>query len=355
MLTANATFRGDELLDLLRCPECFSALVPESHGGYGCSHCGRTYPEIRGVTRFVSSRNYSESFGYQWQRYHRTQLDSRDLRKSEWNFERRTGFTPEELNGKLVLDVGCGMGRFAEVATRWGARVVGIDLSDAAEVAVRNLHSRKFVAFQADVFHLPFAPQSFDYIYSLGVLHHTPDCEHAFKILPQYLKPGGEIAVWVYSGYNKWYRFSDMYRRFTSRMTPDVLHSFLRVLVPCCYWFNRGISALPVVGRPLSGVSQHLFPVSRHPDPEFRLLDTFDWYSPRYQSKHTYEQVFRWFEACGLSDLRVLQQSVSVRGRKALAREQPLAPSLAHPASGESRANHGSEEHPGRALESSTR
>src|SRR5208337_3717658 len=69
----------------------------------------------------------------------------------------------------------CGMGRFADVATRWGAHVVGIDLSLAAEVAARNLAGRKATILQADVFHLPFVPESFDFIYSIGVLHHTPD------------------------------------------------------------------------------------------------------------------------------------------------------------------------------------
>ena len=96
------------------------------------------------------------------------------------------------------------MGRFAEVATRWGAHVVGIDLSLAAEVAAQSLR-RDATVFQADVFQLPFAPESFDFIYSIGVLHHTPDCEHAFKVLPGLLKPVG-IAIWLYSGYNAWYR-----------------------------------------------------------------------------------------------------------------------------------------------------
>jgi SAM-dependent methyltransferase len=222
------------------------------------------------------------------------------------------------LRGKLVLDVGCGMGRFAEVVTRWGARVVGVDLSAAAEVAARNLKDREFVAFQADVFHLPFAPASFDYIYSLGVLHHTPDCEQAVKVLPQYLKPGGKLAVWLYSGYNKWYRFSDMYRKATTRMAPQTLHGLLRVAVPVINGVDSCVRAVPVVGRPVSGLLRHVFPVNRHANPGWRVLDTFDWYSPKYQSKHTYEQVFRWFEDCGLEDLHVAQRAISVRGRKPL-------------------------------------
>jgi SAM-dependent methyltransferase len=233
----------------------------------------------------------------------------------------RTGFRPQDLKGKIVLDAGCGMGRFAEVATRWGARVVGIDLSAAAEVAARNLSDRDFVALQADVFHLPFAPQSFDYIYSIGVLHHTPDCEQAVKVLPQYLKPGGSLAVWLYSGYSKWYRFSDIYRKYSSRMSPATLHRVLQVAVPLFYQLDRGLRAVPLVGKPVAGVIHHVFPVNRQSDPEARVLDTFDWYSPKYQSKHTYEQVFRWFEDCGLEDLRVGEVAVAVRGRKSTLRD----------------------------------
>jgi 2-polyprenyl-3-methyl-5-hydroxy-6-metoxy-1,4-benzoquinol methylase len=269
------------------------------------------------VSRFVNADNYADSFGFQWQRYSRTQLDHDNVRESEAHFRKRTGFNPEQLKGKLVLDVGCGMGRFAEVASRWGARVIGIDLSVAAEVAARNLADRDFVAFQADVFHLPFAPESFDFIYSIGVLHHTPDCEQAVKVLPQFLKPGGTLAVWLYSGYNKWYRFTDIYRKYTHRLSPTTLHRLLKVAVPFFYHLDRFVSAIPVIGKPMGGVIHHVFPVNRQSDPEARVLDTFDWYSPKYQSKHTYEEVFRWFEDCGLEDLHVGETPISVRGSRA--------------------------------------
>jgi SAM-dependent methyltransferase len=308
-----------DLFALLRCPNCRSPLS-NSEGGLSCPACGRRFPEVRGVLRFVDEGNYADSFGYQWQRFQRTQLDSAHRNISEVDFAQKTGLKPEDLQGKLILDVGCGMGRFAEVATRWGARVVGIDLSAAAEVAAKNLADREFVAFQSDVFSLPFAPESFDCIYSMGVLHHTPDCEKAVKVLPQYLKPGGTLAVWLYSGYNKWYRFTDQYRKVTHRMSPRVLHSFFRVAVPFFYWLDRGLRVIPVVGKPVAGVVHHVFPVNRHPDAEIRVLDTLDWYSPKYQSKHTYEQVFRWFESCGLESLNVGDVSVGVRGKKPLAR-----------------------------------
>lgn len=303
------------LLTLLRCPICKGPLA-EANGGLACATCPRQFPEVRGVLRFVEEGNYADSFGYQWKQFQRTQLDQATRNPNEVDFMNKTGLRPEDLKGKLVLDVGCGMGRFAEVATRWGARVVGIDFSAAAEVAAKNLSDRDFVALQADVFSLPFAPETFDCIYSMGVLHHTPDCEKAVKLLPQYLKPGGTLAVWLYSGYNKWYRFSDQYRKITHRMSPRTLHRFFRVAVPFFYWLDRGLRVVPIIGKPVAGVIHHVFPVNRHADAEMRVLDTLDWYSPKYQSKHTYEQVFRWFESCGLEGLSVGNIAVGVRGKK---------------------------------------
>ncbi len=304
-----------ELRDILRCIECGAGLEAVADG-YACSACGKKFPLVRGVYRFVDEQNYAASFGWQWHRYSKTQLDPEGT-KVDAGFRMRTGIRPEELRGKLILDVGCGMGRFAEVATRWGARVVGIDLSLACEMAARNLQEREFVAMQADVFHLPFAPESFDLIYSIGVLHHTPNCEQAFKTLPQYLKPGGTIAVWLYSGYNKWYRFSDLYRRFTHRVSPRTLNALFSVAVPVLYGLDRGLRWIPLVGRPAAGLVHHVFPVNfAGPNNEARILDTLDWYSPQYQSKHTYEQVFRWFESSGLDSLTVGELTLGVRGRK---------------------------------------
>jgi len=307
-----------DLLALLRCPHCQASLKNSTSTKYECMTCRRTYESPLGVPVFVEPENYADNFGFQWRLYYQTQLDHDNCNQSETQFRMKTGFVPEELHGKLVLDVGCGMGRFAEVATRWGARVVGVDLSAAAEVAARNLADRNFVALQADVFAMPFAPESFDYIYSIGVLHHTPNCEAAVKALPRYLKPGGSMAVWLYSAYNKWYRFSDIYRRFTSRMPARVLHGCLSVGVPIIHSTDHMLRALPGVGRPLSTIVRNVFPINHSPDPKRRLLNTFDWYSPKYQSKHTYEEVFRWFESCALEDLHVLDVPVAVRGRKGL-------------------------------------
>jgi SAM-dependent methyltransferase len=312
----NRSLVDDKVLSVLRCLSCRGQL-DDKGSELVCFGCGRKYPRVNGVIRFVDAQEYADSFGFQWHVHARTQLDTKESNRSELAFRQRTGFSPEDLGGKLVLDVGCGMGRFADVATRWGARVVGIDLSLAAEVAARNLARRQATIFQADVFQLPFAPESFDFIYSIGVLHHTPDCERAFKMLPGLLKPGGRIAIWLYSRYNNWYKMSDIYRKLTRRMPPKLLHKLCYGVVPL-YGIHQVLRKIPLVGRPASGALAYMVPMAFHPDRTWRILDTFDWYSPRYQSKHTYEEVFRWFESSGLKDLRVIDQPIAVQGSRPL-------------------------------------
>ena len=116
---------GEEVLAILRCLDCQGGLASGA-GGLVCLQCGREYPLLNGVLRFVDAQNYAGSFGFQWKLYSRTQLDDASSQRSERAFRRRTGFRPEDLAGKLVLDVGCGMGRFAEVATRWGRTWLGL-------------------------------------------------------------------------------------------------------------------------------------------------------------------------------------------------------------------------------------
>jgi SAM-dependent methyltransferase len=316
-LTRNSTLVDNRVTAILRCPNCSGTLAETEHS-FACQSCGTRYPVTNGVIQFVSSEDYVSNFGYEWSKYRRTQLDCDQSRMSEEVFRRKTGFSPEELRGKWVLDAGCGMGRFAEVASRWGANVVAVDLSRAAEVTAQNLADRDNVwVCRADLRRLPFAIESFDYVYSIGVLHHTPDCERTFKGLVPFLKPGGAISIWLYSSYNKWYRMSDVYRRITTGLPDERLHT-LCCLADWLYYVHMGLRRSPRLGRFLSGVLIYLLPIPLYSNRESRLLDMFDWYSPKYQSKHTYEEVSRWFEECGLRDLRVLFEPVALQGHRNL-------------------------------------
>src|SRR5215467_14121188 len=266
----NGVGHFQHLTELLRCLRC-SGPLDLRDTGFGCRKCSATFPVTNGVVRFVESQGYAENFGFEWSKYARTQLDNEISQLSERQLVEYTGFSPDQLAGKWVLDVGCGMGRFAEVASRWGAKVVGIDLSLAADVAARNLSTRENVWIcQASVLNWPFIPQSFDYIYSIGVLHHTPNCEQSFKCLPLLLKPGGSVAIWLYSAYTRWYRMSDIYRRFTTKLSPRSLHA-LCVAADSLYYVHRGLRYIPGLGRLLSGVLGYLVPINMNSSREWRL------------------------------------------------------------------------------------
>src|SRR5258708_18110663 len=130
-------------VQLLACPVCKGDLHLESaspavqtlaEGNIICDN-GHTVPIARGIPRFVASDGYDANFGFEWNLHNKTQLDTATERESEETFHIKSGFEPRDVDGKLVLDVGCGMGRFTDVASRWGATVVGIDLTSAVDAA----------------------------------------------------------------------------------------------------------------------------------------------------------------------------------------------------------------------------
>jgi ubiquinone/menaquinone biosynthesis C-methylase UbiE/uncharacterized protein YbaR (Trm112 family) len=304
----------DDLQEIVVCPNCRKRLARDE-AFFSCTACGEKFPIIRGIPRFVSSEDYVGNFGFEWTTHAQTQLDTADSQTSDRQFRENTKIDPEQLRGKLVLDVGCGMGRYAEVASRYGARVVGIDLSRAVESARQNLADRENVQIlQANILKLPFADESFDFIYSIGVLHHTPNCEASFRGLVRLLKPGGTIVIWLYQGYNRTsYRMSDIYRKITTRLPNRVLHSLCYVAVPM-YYVDGILNKLFL--RPVAQILRIALPLNYHPSWRWRVLDTFDWYSPKYQSKHTYEEVFGWYESEGLINNRVMTVPVGVSGQK---------------------------------------
>jgi SAM-dependent methyltransferase len=302
---------------LLACPDCKRDLQIETTASStqvietGNLHCsnGHSYPIVRGIPRFVSSDGYASNFGFEWNLHNRTQLDTDTRHESEETFKEKTGFVPEDFKGKLVLDVGCGMGRFSDIAFRWGATVVGIDLTSAVDAAYANIGGRENVDLaQADVFKLPFREETFDFIFSIGVLHHTPNTRAAFDQLPRLLKPGGRIAIWVYTTEMRaWSWISDIYRHVTTRLPKRFLYALCHVAIP---WYH--VNRVPRVGP----LTWRLLPTSIHPDPEWRVLDTFDWYSPTYQWKHTPAELRDWFESQGLVSLTPLSFPVSMQGAR---------------------------------------
>jgi SAM-dependent methyltransferase len=247
------------------------------------------------------------AYGLQWNRY-------RIIRPEEdrATFRNRTGLGPSDLAGKTVLDAGCGMGRYARIAAESTATLVaGLDLSQAV-LAARDLTAGlpQVGIVRGDLTRLPFADASFDHIYSLGVLDHTPCPRAVFRALARLLKPGGRIVVWLYPRERAIVEAVMNAQRALSTRLPVPLLELL------CHWaapigaLKRRLMASRF--RPIEriGVALHLatIGVSMHPDPEVRVCDTLDWYAPQYLSRHTVEEIAGWFREAGLVDLVDLSQ-----------------------------------------------
>lgn len=104
--------------------------------------------------------------------------------------------------GQRMLEVGCGAGFDAFDLCRHGADYVGVDLvpenpaRTAAHLAAFGYNPPVLVA---DAESLPFADDSFDVVFSMGVLHHTPDMAAALRHIARTLRPGGELWLFVYN------------------------------------------------------------------------------------------------------------------------------------------------------------
>ena len=268
------------------------------------------FPIVRGVPRFVTSDLYVKSFSFEWTTHSETQLDCfTGSRSSEEQFIKKTGFSARDLQGKLVLDAGVGAGRYADVVSRWGGDVVGVDLSFAVESAHQNFADRPNVWIaQADIGALPFAPLSFDYIFSIGVLHHTPDTRAYFLKLVRFLKPGGTIAIWVYPQEGD-YAIRQRWIKFVNKLPPRMFYAWCRWFVP---WAQGRLS------NPWVDLVRRMFPFSAQGlGVENDILDTFDGYSPRYHGIHSPDEVEGWFQEAGLQDIqRPSDWNTCVRGRR---------------------------------------
>jgi SAM-dependent methyltransferase len=313
-----------DLLDILCCPDCRAPLSLETES-LRCTACGKTYPIVNGVPRFVPAENYASSFGFQWNRFPRTQLDSETgVPISSDRFFAQSGWSAAELRGKRVLDVGCGSGRFAEVTLATGARVVAVDYSAAVDAARTNLAANPNLdVVQADMFRLPFREEAFDYVYSFGVLQHTPDPARAFRSLLPPLKRGGKIAVDVYP--KTWMNiFWPKYwlRPITKRVRGEWLFRIVERLVPVLLPLSRLLGRVPLLGRKLRWLVpvanyEGIHPLNDAQIREWAVLDTFDMLSPAHDHPHSPATLRRWIAGAVLREGEVVKVGHLVaRGRK---------------------------------------
>lgn len=309
------------LMGLLACPACAGDLSlgaeetvdgEVENGRIRCHGCGEEFPVRRGIPRFGrqptrrEARVTVERFGYQWRQF-------RDCfpqyRAAFLDWMAPLGET--DFRDRVILDAGCGMGRFTEVAASLGAStVVGVDLSESVEVAQEMARRRPNVhILQADLLSLPFR-RMFDLVFAIGVLHHLPDGEEGLVGLVRHVRPGGLVHAWVYGREgNEWLlRWVDPVRRgLTSRLPPPVLRFLawtiavpLHVALPL---YRSGLGPRLPYGPYLAWLGRFPF---RHTQQV--IFDHLSAPIARYYSR---EEFCAWFERAGLVDVVVTSRNAN--------------------------------------------
>lgn len=293
------------------------ALTEVRTGTLRCKECGAAYPIVDGIPRMLPSGvEAGPSTGHRWTKF--------DHAVPEWekNFlDLSSPLGPDDFMGKLVLDAGCGFGRHAFFASRYGAEVVALDSSpEAVASAAHNLEGNvRAHVVQGDIDHPPFKRNLFDIVYSYGVLHHVPDAKKTFQSLHALVRPNGRLSVWVYGPRQGLVRIATgALRGATAEMEPETLHRFSQGLAATLRVFSHTPNRVLGKTPGLSAVVTHL-PLHDHARWPFDVVvaDVYDRLRVPVTHYLTGEDLEKWFMEAGYADVRVsrrVRNTESFRG-----------------------------------------
>jgi SAM-dependent methyltransferase len=223
-----------QVLDFVVCPRCGGSFHPLEtasenedvvSGTLKCVRCPSEYRIEGGIPYFDPSfdEDTIRNFGYSWKKF----SDIYENQKEDF-LDWINPVTAEFFRGKTVLDAGAGIGLHSCFASEFGAKTVfAIDLSAAVRVALENCRNRENVhVLQANIYAPPFREESFEYIFSIGVIQHVPEREKAVEKLVSLLKKGGTLSLWVYSDEvgSGLKVFLDILRRATLPLNPKLVY-----------------------------------------------------------------------------------------------------------------------------------
>jgi SAM-dependent methyltransferase/uncharacterized protein YbaR (Trm112 family) len=325
-----------ELAEHLRCPACagpLEATFTEQDGPHvmtgslSCPACNSAYAISRGVPRMNTAleglEQVAEAFDLQWKVHHAGKLETETVygwtEEQDWTlFRRALGIEDADVEGRVVLDAGCGHARFTKQIARRGAKMaIGIDVIEAVDdafAACRDIPNVHIV--QANVSAPPFAPESMDLVWCRGVLHHTPDPVGGHRALARVVRPGGRLYVWVYAKRFNPFRFvKDVFDALRiTRLPPRALLLVCRVMAYPSYaalLLYRAARSLP--GLRATNVREARKVRSRGLK-EIEMT-WFDALAPQHNSRHTEAEVIGWFERVGFEQITPLDEpKVGVRG-----------------------------------------
>ncbi|WP_337996700.1 class I SAM-dependent methyltransferase [Oleispirillum naphthae] len=344
-------------IDLLSCPETMEELRILSveqraddgeiiEGTIGTD--SRTYRITNGIPRFVGDTEYNKSWDFKWTHfdkgvgYNYRIIDRNDKAYAIHDIYDRNsheGKAFRHMKGRLVLDVGCGIGQYAvKSLIESGARkIVALDLTHGVDIFRKIVlerygdHAKDILIVQGNVFSMPFREEKFDYVYSLGVLMHTGNTLRALNEVCKRVKPFGEINVWIYCSEPCAYDAVEDGRGNVLSLAN--FHKFKNKLRFAMFWIHlfRKISHEKTLKIIKFFTSDYIFNLSRkrgfrwisslfpsvdYDEYGYRLINHYDGYVNNWCDTWSEHEIFPTLQANSIAVLGISTWRLGVWGRK---------------------------------------
>ncbi len=244
-----------------------------------------------------------KSFGQEWSTFTQEGLSASEREEVFGKY-----FCLIDWNKKpsKALDMGCGSGRWDVLVAPLVGELVAADASrEALKVARRNVQALNVSFIEATPDSLPYPDGYFDFIFSLGVLHHVPDTAGAIHSLANKLRLGGTLLLYLYYAFENrpaWFRavwkVTDLVRRFTSRLPFSLRYALSQIIAICVYWpLARTARYLPVSDSwPLKFYANRSFC--------FMRTDALDRFGTKLEKRFTQKQITEMLESAGFTNIR---------------------------------------------------
>ena len=248
-----------------------------------------------------------DSFGAEWSKFN-------NFSEKEINLAGDQYFdivSPDIYSGKSVLDVGCGTGRWSKYLASKVRILEAIDPSDAVISAAKLLQNEKNIRIsKASVNGIPFPDNSFDFVFSLGVLHHIPDTQNAMYECVKKVKSGGYFLVYLYYDFDnrgKFYKLlflaSNLIRRVVCILPSTLKKAACDLLALLVYLPIISISKfLLLIG--VKKIIKHI-PLSYYADKSINIIrnDSLDRFGTPLEQRYSQKEIYQMMSSCGLNDI----------------------------------------------------
>lgn len=249
-----------------------------------------------------------DEFGEEWLKFYQY---NDDLIKK--GVEEYFDIVNDEMVNKstYVLDIGCGTGRWTKFIATKARFVEAVDPSNAIFAADKLLKNVKNVRLsQASIDTLPFPDETFDFVMSIGVLHHIPDTRKALNDCVKKVKKGGFFYVYLYYNldgrgffFKALFKLSDLIRTGVCRLPGKIKHFVCDILAVVFY--------MPFIlsGRFFSFIGlkkwAETFPLAGYQKRSFFMIrnDALDRFGTRLEQRFSAKEVTEMMESAGLTDI----------------------------------------------------